>query len=135
MRIGSGLPTRYPTPTSTASVLPTRGTPLTNNFAYDGPLDTLPVFHSLDLGARYRWSGARGDYRLAFGIQNAYLQSNPLFVSLQSAPETEEGVFSGRLTYVLLLPTLPFARLTTTFKHASRRTPNRSLGPDRRDRL
>lgn len=129
MRVGSGLPTRIPSLGSFAFPPQAGSVALTNNLVYDGRLVELPTFHSLDLGGRYRYEGSRATWRLAFGIQNVYVNSNPLFVSLQAIPESEPGSTAGTLTQVSLFPVLPFARLSATLKHAPNPTNRRPRGP------
>ena len=120
MRVGSGLPVQLPDISPDAPTIPTGSVPLTNTYEYSDVAAVLPAFHSLDLGGRYRFDAVGAAWRLAFGLQNAYLNSNPLFVSLQAIPDPQAGAVSVRYAQVTLLPTLPFARLTATFKHAPR---------------
>ena len=128
LRVGSGLPARVPSTGQFSRPLPEGAVALTNNLSYDGRLIGLPPFHSLDVGARYQAETTRALWRLAFGIQNVYANSNPLFVSLQAVPESEPGSTAGRLTQVSLFPVLPFARVSATLRHASDLPNRRSRG-------
>lgn len=135
MRVGSGLPVQLPDISPNAPVVPAAAVPLTNTYEYGDVEAVLPAFHSLDLGGRYRFEAVGAAWRLAFGLQNAYLNSNPVFVSLQAIPDPEAGAVSVRYAQVSLLPTLPFARLSATFKHAPRPPDSDPRGSRRPRRL
>ena len=114
--IGSGLPTRVPRNDPFRQNIPTTNVPLTNSYwIYSGRQVELPIFHSLDLGARYVHSRNGVEYRLSFGAQNIYLRKNPLFLNLRQDQEAAQGQSSLALTQFTLLPILPFVRYAVVF--------------------